>query len=469
MKRTRIKSDWASIYLTDTDNVIICYQKDKPTCLCFNSIASFKKSLIAKQVLVKNWAFMVPRDLCIVKTISLPASSLEEAAKMIEFELPSLVPLTIDQLVYGCTYVMEKEGILSLNVYILKRILLDKYLEPYRNLGIIASHILVDTLALEEWVISQSCHPARSIYSFCDSKHFIILSLLNDHIQELDEHKYSDKSSQECSFDAIGHLERHISKLDHCINKESFTILLEGPQQFIESIEKKHASKAWDHSIKHINSPPYIVNPCDSSDITSPSLSQIDVSLTLGLYTLATSNRHPFANLLPADYLRKQRERRRLLNLSLTASLIFAVILFSWTTLFAMNWHLSQKSKKIEAQIKPFAEIAHDVSTKRSLVTAIKQIDTRRGRISEIIKELDRYTDNTSITISNLVYEIHSTDSLVSATGQADNIDVVLNLPNRVQNSRFLTGLGWSYIGPKSNRVDEGRGIEFKLKCRTKD
>ncbi len=471
MKRRRIKTDWAAVQLTEDNNVIVCHQKEPPSCLWFNSVESFKEALHGKQLKVAKWAILIPRHLCIVKTLSLPASHMEEAAKMVEFELPTLVPLPIDELVYGCSSGTAKDGMHAVTVYILKRDLLNQCLEPYQDLGIAPDRIVVDTLALESHLVSQSQQSENAVYSFLDARRSVVVSLINNRIQGLEDTERLSEDADAPALQVVGQIERYHAQIRHCSNGSPISILLEGPEQYVQSIRQNLISAAMDPHTHRVSSIRHSTLSNHEAELASDENNRFlyESSLVQGLFTLVTANRYTYANLLPADFLRKQHERRQFVNTGLLAGLIAMIVLLIWTTLATVNWRFAKKARLIEAQIDPYAEIAQDVSTKRTLITAIRQLDARRGRVSEIIKELNKYTDRTTMSFNNLIYEVHPTECLLSIDGQTNNIDEVLNLPDWIKDSQLLAGLGWSHIGHKSNQGTENRGVEFKLKCRIKD
>jgi len=373
MKPKSIKSDWGTVCFTEENHVIICIQKEEPECLWFSSPESFNEALSARQLVVEKWAITIPEELCIIKHIDLPASTMDEAIKMLEFELPTLVPLATDQLVYGCFEGKTDDNTISLTVFILKRDFLDQRLEPLHNINIKPEKIIIDSLALERYstvmgAANPQCKP------FAPSM--------------------SEASSQAYDFES---------------------------------------------------------------------------RVALGLWHLVTANEHQYANLIPAGYLRTQQNKQRYYNYGLSAALFVLLLVCLWCALYGMNWRITTISKQITSQISPYTKIAEDISSKRSLITVVKQIDKRRHNLSSLFEALDKHTQDTTITISSLTYEVHPAECLLNLTGQVTDIMQLSELSDRTRNSPLLGGINLAHIGSQSTSTADNDRVEFKLKCSIKD
>jgi hypothetical protein len=101
MRAMKIKAEWASLSLAEDGCAVVCTRfNGSPRCVRFDSLDQLSKAIDKRTVSIKKWAVAVPRSSCILKHLTLPASDMTEASQMIEFELPSLVPLNVDELVY---------------------------------------------------------------------------------------------------------------------------------------------------------------------------------------------------------------------------------------------------------------------------------------------------------------------------------------------------------------------------------
>ncbi|MHC4649013.1 MAG: hypothetical protein ACYTBJ_26465, partial [Planctomycetota bacterium] len=99
MEVGRIRTEWGALILTPNRGAVVCVQHEGgPCCIYFDSLEQLRQACDSRKISVKKWAVAVPRSLCILKPLTLPAADLTEAVKMIEFELPSLVPLPLDEI-----------------------------------------------------------------------------------------------------------------------------------------------------------------------------------------------------------------------------------------------------------------------------------------------------------------------------------------------------------------------------------
>ena len=171
MKMTTIKTEWASLSLAEDGNAVICAKCNGTLrCVRFDSLEQLKQAIDEKKVSVRKWAVAVPRSSCILKPLALPASDLAEASKMIEFELPSLIPLPADETVYGSTLLDKQDNMLNVLVCILKLSTLEEHLKPYRAIGIEPYRITLSSLAIQCWFNTTGTVASKPVISVLVNK-----------------------------------------------------------------------------------------------------------------------------------------------------------------------------------------------------------------------------------------------------------------------------------------------------------
>jgi Tfp pilus assembly PilM family ATPase len=190
-KPSKINADWASVKVTENGNVIVCAKSAGTSVrLCFDSLNDLKEAIGTKKVSVRKWAISLPNQNCILKRLTLPAADMDEAARMMEFELSSLVPIPPEKLVYGCTLLGKQENMLNLLVCIVPLDTLDRILAPYKAMGIQATRVTPDFLSMQSWfniasdnsggisanilIDKQRCHIGLS-----ENGHFHVISEMN--------------------------------------------------------------------------------------------------------------------------------------------------------------------------------------------------------------------------------------------------------------------------------------------------
>ena len=141
------KPRWASVKITSSDSAIVCLS----SCLYFENIGQLAEAIKKRQIRAKHWVISIPDRLCIQKTIELPALSMEQAYKMLEFELSSHLPLPAEELVYGCVPVSKNGNLIKVSVYILKIKSLKGILAKFKSIGIRPARVMVDSIAAQRW------------------------------------------------------------------------------------------------------------------------------------------------------------------------------------------------------------------------------------------------------------------------------------------------------------------------------
>ena len=317
MKSARIKTEWASVVITQDDNAIVCLQPNgAPECLWFSSADELGQAISDKKLCVKKWSVAVPRNDCIVKSVALPASDLAEAAKMMAFELASLVPLPIDELVYGCTLVKKHENTLTVLVYILRLSTLDKVLEPYRSRGIEPSNIVPDSLAIQTWFENELPVAAgTSLSAFVDSDRCTLLSSINGCLQSIDDLSWSSDNEDLRYGNLVREVRQHSAELSGR-NGHPVTLALGGLGHYTGKLKDElqttyDAPQAVRSQVHVAPNPTSICHPFNGQPDRSANF-LYECATTSGLHCLASQMQHPLANLMPADYLRKQQKKLRL-------------------------------------------------------------------------------------------------------------------------------------------------------------
>jgi len=470
MGNGRIRTERASVVITHDDNAIICLkQNDTPRCLWFDSVGQLEQAISNKKLCVKRWTIAAPQSLCILKSVTLPASDLTEAGKMIEFELASLVPLPVDEVVYGCTLAAKHENTLTVTVYILRLSTLSQILEPYRSRGIEPDNIVVDSLAMQTWFESTLPDVSGTVVSaFLDTSKCIVLSSVDGRLQNVDDLLWSVDDEDHGSSKVVTEIMQRKLELSDC-GDNPVALALGGLGHFTSKVrDYLHTSSDTQNTMHdQVHVAPDPTNACHPFNGHPDGSAKYlyECSIALGLHHLASHIQHPFANLMPADFLRKQQRTLRIKNYALTAGLFVFVLGLLWLSLISLNWRIARTLGLIEKEIAPVAQIAGDVESKRQLISAIEHQFSNRGTLARVIEELDRYTQNTSITIHYLRFESKSSDTLIEIKGQADDSSTVYRLPVHMQEAELLNNIGVDGTSPQPTQPGQPSRTAFKLHC----
>ena len=467
MKEGRIKTDWASLSLAHDGNAVVCMKcNGVPRCIRFDSLEQLKQAIDSKTMLVKKWAVAVPRSLCILKPLALPASDLAEAANMIEFELPSLVPLPPDEIVYGCTVLSKQDNILNVLVCIVKLNTLDEHLKPYRAIGIEPRRITLNSLAIQNWFNTMNADTSGPKISALVNKHrCVVLTCINGNFHKANELTLSGGDVTISSREIVHEILNERGELPPSLKKE-ITVLCAGAKEYVSEVENLFRLISHDSAVSHkvdvVPNPGIACYTGDGECEYDGDNLCYEAIVATGLLELAVNSKLPYSNLLPQQYVRRYQQKTLLFNYLLTGSLSLVLILLSWLCLVAMNWRIERMSRTIESQIAPIEHIASSVDSKRQRVKAIQKQLSNRGQITQVVEELYRYTPRT-ISISELRFTSKHSGASIEIKGQADLLANAFEYTDAMGKADLLDKI--QIVNAQQIPRPGGSVVEFKAHC----
>ncbi len=445
MKAKKVKTQWASVDLADDGNVIVCVKTNgAPYCIRFDSLEHLKRAVDSKKISARKWAVAVPRSSCILKSVTLPASDMNEAAKMIEFELPSLVPLSPEEFVYGCTLLNKQGNMLNVLVCILKLSVLDEFLKPYRAVGIQPRRIAFGSLAIHNWFNMAGIVTSEPIISVLVKKSGSAVQTCTDgNLQKANDLALTNGDIMASSCEIVEEILNQQEELPAPL-KDASEVLIAGVGEYVLEVKNLLSSKARDLSVADrisvVPNPQIICYDEDDKCEHDNHRFCFEAATAAGLLELAESSKYPHSNLLPQQYVRRH-ERRALLDKYLhTAILSIVLLILVWLSLAASNLRIKRLSSDIESQIVPIEQVASGVDSKRQRVVAIRRQLSNRGQIAQIIGELYKYTPKT-ISISELKFVAGQSGASVEIKGQADSLPAAFDYTDAVREAQLLHGI----------------------------
>lgn len=465
MKKRKIKTDWASLTVTGEGQAVVCVEcNSTPRCLQFHSLEELQKALYSKKIAVKKWAVAVPRSLCILKPLTVPASDMTEVAKMLEFELPSLVPLPPNEIVYGCTLLNKQDNMLKVLVCILKLSVLNEYLGPYEAIGIEPRRITLDSLAVQNWFSAAGGVTSDAKISvFVEKCRCIVLTCINGDFHMTYEGYLREEHVEISSREVVQEILSRQDQLPTSL-REKTAILLAGAKEYtseIESMLRVAPGEAACEKVRIVESPQIACCQGGNDDRDGNGLS-FEAVVTTGLFELAVNSKLPYSNLLPREYLKRARRKALLYNYLLTGFLSLLLILLLWLSLIAMNWRIEKRSRMIERQIAPIEYIASTVESKRQRIKAVRNQISNRGQVAKILEELYRYTPRT-ISISELRFVSRHNGASIEIKGQADVLSNAFEYVNAVSQADLLGMI--QIVNAQQIPRPGGSVVEFKAEC----
>jgi hypothetical protein len=466
MKAMKIKAEWASLSLAEDGCAVVCTRfNGSAHCVRYDSLDQLCKAIGKRKVSVRKWAVSVPRSSCILKQLTLPASDMAEASKMIEFELPSLVPLNVDELVYCATPLGNQGDMLKVLVCILKEETLNEHLEPFISVGIKPHKIILSSLAIQQWFATfVSVESKPMIGVLANDRKGTVLSFIDDELQRASE-LHVEVLDVSNSRTIVGEIVRHREELQD-LPEDGKGLILAGSTERVCEIDGLLRSTVPEFSsgddISIVPNPVVFKHskPTESED--NYDRFSWEAATASGLLKAATSSKLEYANLLPLQFVRKYERKTLLRRYQSTGVLFLVFVLLVWLILVAINWKTERMSRVLQAEIAPIEDTASAVDSKRQRVVAIQRQLSGRGRIVGIIRELYQYTPK-SISLNTLSYDSRRDGTHIEIKGQADVLSTAWNYTEAMNEAKLLNGIQISNVQmvPRPG----GSVVVFKAHC----
>lgn len=465
MKNTKrqVKVDWAGLSIsTDGSFLVGVRQNNHSQCLHFASSQKLKEAIDNRKLVAKNWIIAVPRNLCILKPLSLPTDNLAEASKMAEFELSQLVPLPPEEVVYSCLPLGQDDGMLEVMVCILQIERLEKFLEPITQIGIEPRRIVLSSMALSNTSdpLAQSDNDSINITVVMDHSRGEVITHKNNVLSicnsispiKDDPNRLYDRIVQEICLQ----LEQLPPQ-----DRKKININLAGPQKSITTIKEQLNSAIGSNRIK-ITQNNHIVsfNETKEGELLEERFI-FDAALARGLVDLAINSRWPTFNLVQRNVLEKLD--RKLLRVKATLGGILAVffVILLWLCMWSMNRQEQLLYRQIQDQIAPIEKTAGQVEYMQEQIKAVMgQLANRRGIIG-IMKDLFEHTPK-HITLSSLSY-MAGDNGTAQFKGQADTLANAFGYTEDMSAAKYLNAIQIENAQQVSR--PGGSIVEFKGHC----
>jgi hypothetical protein len=457
-----IRTSWASLSLTEQRQAIVCVKGNGSShCLWFESLEELAGALARKTLVVRKWAVTAPRELCILKSVSLPAADLDEAARMVEFELPSLVPLSAEEVVYGCTVAGRQENLLRVLVYIIKADALERHLQTYKSAGIEPRRVSPDILAMHAWFLSVCRHlqgPTVFVWAGTSACHLMMSDEENfQGSQVLPLGADTAANAREIAREVMDRGRRLTASVP-----EPIRVVLAGPPELVSCVEGHlHASEDPNVRVEVTVVP----RPC----VRLPGAQEEqpdgagEAVLAAGLLELSLGAPQPLTNLVPRGYLAKEQQHLLLVNALRVGILSVLLVALLWGCLAAANRRLAKACATVQAQIAPIVKVAGGVDRKRQRLRVIQRQLANRGRIAEAIAELYECTPK-DISISALDVTWKQDTMTIDIKGHADLLPTAFEYTNAVREARLLRAMQ-IVDAQQIPKAAGGSVVEFKARC----
>lgn len=453
MKRIT-KTTVASVKITSDDSVILSLKTANDSAnLYFESTDQFAEAVKKKQIHAKKRIISVPDSLCIIKTVELPAASIEQAHKMLEFEVSTYLPLSAEELVYGCIPLSQNENLFKFSVYILKIKALEDILARFKAVGFMPSRVMVDSVAIGSWFGRDGDYDAGQI-NILYRKDILLISAYKDGNRQRYEGiplvKGDFESKKDYIINEINELVSEFYRDKHPILKVA-----------VDSIQSE--IKSWFqtnyNNVEFLELP--VLNSFDK-ETSSEKDYALESVITDGLLKAVEEPHLSFLNLLPLKMLKKTQQKQLMKNSAITIGIGILAVFCLWLNFATMNWRIQRVCLQIAKEIAPIKNIAADVDSKRQKVEAIQVQLSNRDQISEIFSQLCKYSPP-NISISHMSYSLKSDAASINITGQADMLSSAFEYSAVMKDSGLLNNI--QIINAQQIPKPGGSIVEFKAEC----
>ncbi len=449
------KTRQASVKITSSGSAILSLNSaNKSSCLYFENTNQLSEAIRKRQIRVKHWVISVPDSLCITKSIELPATGMDQAYKMLEFELSSYLPLPAEEFVYGCVPASGNEGLLKVLVYILKIKTLEDVLAKFNSIGIKPSKVMVDSSAIGSWFSRDRDSDASQINILFAKENLFVSAAKDGNLQRYEEISLLNgdlQSQRERITDEINHLAAEFAT-------DKPPILKIAAKTDIQPVIKNWFDGDY-NNVEVLELPTlesFVKGLPPEKDYTVESV------VTQGLVKAAEDSDFIFLNLLGRKALKRAEQKQLITNAAVTVVLGVLLVLCLWLNFAVVNWRIQRTCQKITKEIAPIKHIAANVESKRQKVKAIQAQLSNRRQIGEIFSQLYKYSP-IQISISQMSYLSKADAASVNITGQADTLSSAFEYSDAMKDSELLNNI--QIINAQQIPRPGGSIVEFKAEC----
>ena len=318
MNFVKIKTDWASLRLTEKGPAIVCARTGESVrCTCFDSLSALRDNLSRGKISVKKWAVSVPDDLCIVKSLQLPASDLKEAFRMLEFELASLIPIPQESLLYGCTFLGKRDNFVQIQVYIMKQNTLKGVMEAYGKIGIKPNKVMVDSASIQRWYQPNGERRDSAVSILFGNENCNIKTIIDENNRIFENSKNDGNGTAPEPNSLIQTIHYYTDGLSNYADKK-IDINITAPKGNISKLQSFFNDNKEDFAGRiSFFEYPEVVFYGDETKFKIDEL-RCDTIAAEGLLLSATDNRFEYLNLLPRSHIKKTQQKSLIMNFAIT-------------------------------------------------------------------------------------------------------------------------------------------------------
>ncbi len=314
----------------------------------------------------KKYARLVvslPRSFFLIKFISLPSENKEEIEKMFYFQLPKILPYSVDEVIYDFVVAGGKEGFSKIVVFIIQKKKIKHLLEFFSKNKIAPDIVTISSQGLEDWYSYQS----KKLKKPDDAKPVMLVDMDKPSAEFLvidrDKMVFSRSFSGATSQEFVSGVSQSLKIFEREFGKKSFSRVIFTGNHHPALMERVQvASTEYKNSTEK-----FVVDKKISKTISEKGYS---VASVLGLALQKSDKRLDFS----FDFLQKRRrdleKRNKFAGYAVVGIEIILICgLFLFKYVFEKYQHLEYLNSKL-SKVKVEAEELEEVTDKLKIINS---------------------------------------------------------------------------------------------------
>lgn len=386
-----------------------------------------------------KWVVGIPDSDCIFKEIALPAINLDEASRMLEYELYGLVPVDPQGLVSACYEMSHEDGSYNLCVCVIKKSLLEKYYDDLRRIEIVPDRVLVHSLAIKE-----ACMGVENCTVLSANNKAVLMTRFTP--SQMPTSRFLDLDTESGSLDNIA------GCLENANSGEKLLFALPGDMDIrLREIVNGQGIKDWENIAG------------DISDFLGDDSDFLSALISKGAVKICKNEKFVYFNLMHSQELKSRAKKKTVLSYTINSSILVFLVLLLWFNLWLGNIRLAKNIKIIDGQIEPIKDVATQVEAKKMQLRAIDYQINSKGKIIRILDDFYGHTPE-SISLNEINIENQAKGLFVQIKGQTQDHASAFGYTQDLKEADYINGLiiGVGHSIPRA----EGKSIvEFSGEC----
>lgn len=429
--------------------------------------SQFVEAVRTRRISAQEWSLVVPRRECLLKNVTLPARTDEEVAKMLEFEVPGLIPAQEGEICYGIVDIREaEEGYRQATVMIAPANCVETAGSALREAGVLPDVVVPSSLALQRWLqgrLSAGQRRRCSLLLCIDTVQLQSIVMAGGRLiaaKDIAVRNLSDLDVGLILLETQRSFDR-VQREDHSRSIEQIVVC--GQPAVAEQLAQDIRTLAA--NVAGLLDPEVIVFPGAHvvSEYPEEDLSNINALSAAGASGTAPPDGSSEFSMAPSGWVKARQRRRVWRERVKTACAMVLALLSIEGYLVARNHRLEVERDRILKQIQPIQDVATALEAKKQQVRVIQSQLMCRSLPLDILAELHKRVPD-RMYLSHLVMDLNARSPEVSMRGTAGSLDLAFGFPMALEQSSLFRD-----VRPEgAQQVSRGTEslIEYGCRCR---